>query len=311
MMSTSELKRTMTIALVGALAISFAPILYTVSGLNPLSGAFFRMLYALPFLALIIWFRAVEDNRSFNTRFIAIAAGLVFALDFVSYHSSTDWIGAGISTLIGNSQVIIVTLMSWWLFGERPNLSILIALPLVMLGLLLISGMWDDEPYGSHPVRGVIAGISAAIFYSSFLIIYRFANRELAPTANLQFDSTAGCVLGLLVLSVLPLQSLHVEPIDFQPTWPGHGWILSLAIIGQVFGWLAISYSLPRLPAVYTSFILLIQPVLTIVWGVILLSELPSVQQFLGMILILSSIIGVTVYGSVDSSDKSESSKVL
>ena len=159
-MSTSELKKPMSIALVGALAISFAPILYSVSGLNPLSGAFFRMLYALPFLALIIWFRAAADNRSFNTRLIAITAGLVFALDFVSYHSSTDWIGAGISTLIGNSQVIIVTLMSWWLFGERPNLSILISLPIVMFGLLLISGMWDDKPYGSHPVRGVSAGIA-------------------------------------------------------------------------------------------------------------------------------------------------------
>ena len=175
MMSTSELKRTMTIALVGALAISFAPILYSVSGLNPLSGAFFRMLYALPFLALIIWFRG-GDNRTFNTRLIAIGAGIVFALDFVAYHSSVDWIGAGISTLIGNSQVLIVTLMSWWLFGEKPNLSILIALPIVMIGLLLISGIWDNEPYGSNPVRGVIAGISAAVFYSGFLIIYRFAN---------------------------------------------------------------------------------------------------------------------------------------
>ena len=311
-MSTSELKKPMSIALVGALAISFAPILYSVSGLNPLSGAFFRMLYALPFLALIIWFRAAADNRSFNTRLIAITAGLVFALDFVSYHSSTDWIGAGISTLIGNSQVIIVTLMSWWLFGERPNLSILISLPIVMFGLLLISGMWDDKPYGSHPVRGVIAGIFAAVFYSAFLIIYRFANRELAPAMNLQLDSTAGCVLGLLVLSILPLQSLHIEPIDFQPTWPGHGWILSLAIVGQVFGWLAISYSLPRLPAVYTSFILLLQPVLTIVWGVILLSEYPSIQQATGMVLILGSIIGVTVYGSVDSSsEKSKDTKVL
>ena len=306
MMSTSELKRTMSIALVGALAISFAPILYSVSGLNPLSGAFFRMIYALPFLALIIWFRGIDDNRTFNTRLIAIGAGIVFAIDFVSYHSSVDWIGAGISTLIGNSQVLIVTLMSWWLFGERPNLSILIALPIVMLGLLLISGIWDDEPYGSNPVRGVIAGISAAVFYSGFLIIYRFANRELAPATSLQFDSTAGCVFGLLVISILPLQALHIEPIDFQPIWPGHGWILSLAIVGQVFGWLAISYSLPRLPAAHTSFVLLLQPVLTIVWGVILLSELPSIQQFLGMCLILGSIVGVTVYGSVEDGAEGE-----
>ena len=257
------------------------------------------MIYALPFLALIIWFRGIDDNRTFNTRLIAIGAGFVFALDFLSYHSAVDWIGTGIGTLIGNSQVIIVTLMSWRLFGERPNLSILISLPIVTIGLLLISGILDDEPYGDYPVRGVIAGVFTAIFYSSFLIIYRFANRELAPATNLQFDSTAGCALGLLILSFLPLQSIHVDPIDFQPTLPVHGWLLLLAILSQVVGWLAISYSLPRLPAAYTSFAILLQPVLTIVWGVVLLSESPSFQQSIGMIMILGSIIGVTVYGSV------------
>jgi drug/metabolite transporter (DMT)-like permease len=237
-----------------------------------------------------------------NTRLIAIGAGIIFSLDFVSYHSAIDWVGTGIGTLIGNSQVIIVTLMSWWLFGEKPNLSIIISLPIVMFGLFLISGIWDDEPYGSHPGRGVIAGVFTAIFYSGFLIIYRFANRDLAPATNLQFDSTVGCAFGLLFLSFLPLQTIHIEPIDFQPTWPIHGWLLLLAILSQVVGWLAIAYSLPRLPAAYTSFAILLQPVLTIIWGVILLSESPSPQQSVGMFLILGSIIGVTIYGSVEES---------
>jgi drug/metabolite transporter (DMT)-like permease len=65
------------------------------------------------------------------------------------------------------------------------------------------------------------------------------------------------------------------------------------------------------LPAAYTSFAILLQPTLTIVWGIILLSEAPSIQQAIGMILILGSIIGVTVYGSVDSSKGSENTKAL
>jgi drug/metabolite transporter (DMT)-like permease len=305
-MESKSLQKAMAIAMFGGVVVSFAPIIYTLSNANPLTGAFFRMIYALPFLGFIIWFRSVDDSRSINTRLIAIIAGFAFSLDFLSYHSAVDWIGTGIGTLIGNSQVIIVTLMSWWLFGERPNLSILISLPIVTIGLLLISGILDDEPYGSHPVRGVIAGVFTAIFYSAFLIIYRFANRELAPATNLQFDSTAGCAFGLLILSFLPLQSIHVDPIDFQPTLPVHGWLLLLAILSQVVGWLAISYSLPRLPAAYTSFAILLQPVLTIVWGVILLSESPSLQQSLGMFLILGSIIGVTVYGSVEDGAEGE-----
>ena len=299
-MESPNLQKSMAIAMFGGVVVSFAPILYALSDANPLTGAFFRMAYALPFLLLIIWFRKADDSRSNNTRLIAVIAGFAFSLDFLAYHSTVDWIGTGIGTLIGNSQVIIVTLMSWWLFGERPNLSILISLPIVMIGLVLISGSLDDQPYGEHPVRGVIAGVFTAIFYSAFLIIYRFANRELAPAVNLQFDSTLGCAIGLVILSFLPLQSIYVDPIDFEPNLPTHGWLLMLAILSQVIGWLAIAHSLPRLPAAYTSFAILLQPTLTIVWGILLLSESPSLQQGIGMFLILGSIIAVTVNGSVE-----------
>ena len=305
-MKFENLQKSMAIAMFGGVVVSFAPILYAISNANPLTGAFFRMLYALPFLLIIILFRRAEDSRSRNTRLIALIAGFAFALDFLGYHSTVDWIGAGIGTLIGNSQVIIVTLVSWWLFGERPNLSILISLPIVMIGLFLISGILDDDPYGEYPIRGVIAGIFTAIFYSAFLIIYRFANRELAPAVNLQFDSTVGCAIGLLILSFLPLQSIYIEPIDFQPSLPTHGWLLALAILSQVMGWLAIAYSLPRLPAAHTSFAILLQPTFTIIWGIIFLSEAPSIQQSIGMFLILGSIIGVTVYGSVEDGAEGE-----
>tara|TARA_B100000579_G_C22683226_1_gene781333 strand:- start:30 stop:941 length:912 start_codon:yes stop_codon:yes gene_type:complete len=303
-MESANLQKPMGIAMFGGVVVSFAPILYALSGANPLTGAFFRMAYAIPFLLMIIWFRNAQDPRSTNTRLIALIAGFAFSLDFLAYHSTVDWIGTGIGTLIGNSQVIIVTLVSWWLFGERPNLSILISLPIVMVGLVLISGVLDDDPYGEYPVRGVIAGVFTAIFYSAFLIIYRFANRELAPAVNLQFDSTVGCALGLLILSFLPLQSIYVEPIDFEPRFPTHGWLLALALLSQVMGWLAIAYSLPRLPAAYTSFAILLQPTFTIIWGIILLSESPSLQQAIGMFLILGSIIAVTTSGTVKDGGK-------
>ena len=303
-MESSSLQKTMGIAMFGGVVVSFAPILYALSDANPLTGAFFRMAYAIPFLLLIIWFRKAKDPRTTNTRLIAVIAGFAFSLDFLAYHSTVDWIGTGIGTLIGNSQVIIVTLMSWWLFGERPNLSILISLPIVMIGLVLISGVLDDDPYGEYPVRGVVAGVFTAIFYSAFLIIYRFANKELAPAVNLQFDSTVGCAIGLLILSFLPLQSIYVEPIDFEPKFPTHGWLLALAFLSQVTGWLAIAYSLPRLPAAYTSFAILLQPTFTIIWGIILLSESPSMQQAIGMFLILGSIIAVNTSGSVKDGEK-------
>ena len=282
-------RRIMLIALFGAMLLSFAPLLYIRSNTSPVTGAFFRMLYALPILIFLVWYLNRDDPRGIRNRALAFSAGLLLAIDFVGYHSAIDYIGSGIATLIGNSQVVIVTLVSWWMFGERPNRMIIFALPMVMLGLMLISGIWDDEPYGDDPIKGVVGGIVAAIFYSSFLILYRFSNRIPAPSAT-----------GLLIAGILPLSRLDIEPIDFSFTWPGHGWIILLAASCQVMGWIAITYALPRLPAAHTSFAILLQPVLTILWGVIILSEKPSIQQIGGMSLIFAAIIAVTMFGTAE-----------
>ena len=299
-------RRTMLIALAGAGAISFAPLLYKLSEANPATGAFFRMAYAVPLLFLIVYLSRKEETRDIRSRRLTFLAGIIIAFDFLGYHSAIDYVGTGIATLVGNSQVIIVTLVSWKLLGERPNRSILLSLPVVVVGLALISGIWDGEPYGEDPTRGVIAAVFAAIFYSSFLIVYRYSNRQMAPAANAQLDATVGATMGLLFLGLMPLESIGVEQINFEITWPSHAWLLLLAFSCQVAGWIAITYALPRLPGAHTSFAVLIQPVLTIIWGIFLLDESPSTQQSAGMVLIFIAIIAVTMFGDAKAKPESE-----
>ena len=303
-MSADSDRRTMLIALAGAVTISFSPVLYVYSDTNPSTGAFFRMLYALPALALLAYLVRKADTRSSRTRWTAFGAGLILAPDMLSYHSSMIFIGIGIATLIGNSQVIIVTLASWKLFGEKPNPAILLSLPVVIIGLALISGFADPEPYGEDPFKGVVFGMMAAFFYSSFLILFRYSNRELAPSSSVQLDATVGAALGLLVLGLLPLSSMAIEPLELQPTWPGHGWLILLALLCQVAGWLAIAHALPRLPAAHTSFAILLQPVLTLIWGYFILhQEGHSQNQAIGVFLVLVAIVTVTLYGSASTAE--------
>ena len=299
--SVESERKTMLIALAGAVAISFSPVFFVYSETTPTTGAFFRMIYALPFLLVLASLTRRRDSRPPKSRWLAFGAGLLLAPDMIAYHSSMIFIGIGIATLLGNSQVIIVTLVSWKLFGERPNQAILFSLPLVLIGLVLMSGISDSEPFGQDPVKGVIFGVGAAFFYSAFLILFRHSNRELAPATNAQLDATAGAALGLLVLGLLPLQNASVEPIDLVPSWPNHAWLIILAIVCQVGGWTAIAYSLPRLPAAHISFAVLLQPVLTLIWGIVLLQENPSSKQSIGILLVLAAIITVTIYGSTNS----------
>ena len=72
-------RRAMLIALTGAAVISFSPIFYIYSNTNPSTGAFFRMIYALPVLALLAFLVRKADTRSSRTRWMAVGAGLLLA----------------------------------------------------------------------------------------------------------------------------------------------------------------------------------------------------------------------------------------
>jgi drug/metabolite transporter (DMT)-like permease len=62
-----------------------------------------------------------------------------------------------------------------------------------------------------------------------------------------------------------------------------------------VAGWLLIGYALPRLPAVETATIILLQPVLTMIWAVLIFSEQPSPIQWLGAALVMAGVGFVAV----------------
>jgi drug/metabolite transporter (DMT)-like permease len=57
-----------------------------------------------------------------------------------------------------------------------------------------------------------------------------------------------------------------------------------------VLGWLLISVSLPRLPAVLTSILLMLQPVSAVFLGALLLSESPSGVQLLGVAVVIAGV---------------------
>ena len=145
-------------------------------------------------------------------------------------------------------------------------------------GLVLISGIADAEPYGEDPMKGVFSEFLQRCSILHFWLHFVLAI-GVSPVSSVQFDATAGAALGMLVLGILPLSSLSVEPIDFQLTWPGHGWLILLAVLSQVGGWLAVAYALPRLPAAHTSFAILLQPVLTLLWGFLILNQDGTLQQ--------------------------------
>jgi drug/metabolite transporter (DMT)-like permease len=274
-------------AVLGALVIATSAILVRLADVEPSTAAFFRCAYALPLLLVIVR----GEKRRFGsldgkTVRLAAIAGLFFAADLVLWHHSIAEVGAGLATVLGNTQVVIVPFLAWLLLKERVGRQLIVSVVLVMSGVVLISGVVaGDAAYGRNPGLGVVFGVGTGLAYAGFLLVQRQANRDLRRPGGPLFFATA------VAAAVSLVAGLPLGEIDLAPSWPAHGWLLLLALGVQVGGWLLISVSLPRLPAAVTSVLLTVQPIGSVVMGQLLLDERPSMVQLSGVVLILGGLI--------------------
>ncbi len=277
-------------AVLGAMSIAFSGILVRLADVEPATAAIFRCAYALPALGVIAYLeRRAYGPRSGAQVRLAMLAGIFLALDLVIWHHTIRLVGAGLATVLGNTQVVIVAFLAWAFLGERPPRRTLLAVPVVLGGVTLISGVVGTRPYGTNPALGVVLGLVVGVVYAAFLLVLRHGNADLRRPAGPLFDATLiGAVASLVI-------GLPLGEVNLVPSWPAHGWLLILGLTSQALGWLIISVSLPRLPAALTSVILTVQPVASVLLAMLLLGEAPSGIQLLGAATILVGLLLATL----------------
>src|SRR3954469_13451443 len=274
------------VAVAGALTIAFSAILVREAEVAPATAAFFRCAYAVPALGLLAWVeRRRHGPRTRRELKLSLWAGLFFAADLICWHYAIEDVGAGLATVLGNLQVVLVGLVAWLTLGERPDPRVVAAVPIALFGIVLISGVLGAGAYGADPLRGVIFGVATGLTYAAFILILRQSGRDLRRPVAPLFEATAFAAV------FAAIAGLVIGDIDFAPSWPAHGWLILLALSSQVVGWLLISTALPRLPAALTSVLITIQPVGSVILGVIIFSESPSGLQLVGVAAILAGLV--------------------
>ena len=274
--------------LVGAVAIAFSGVLFRLTHVSPSTGAFYRCVWALPPLFVL---KRREDRRlgasARHLRLLAWGAGGFFAADLILWHNAIEQVGAGLATVLGNTQVVLVGLLAWLLLRERPQRSALSAIPVVAVGVILISGVLERGAYGANPKLGAIYGVLTGVAYAVFLLMLRQGSDVRRPAGPL-FDATLASALGCAAIGLV------VGDLDLTPSWSATGWLVVLALSSQVVGWLLIAGSLPRLPAAVTSILLTFQPVCSVVFAAAILGESPSLLQLGGAACILAGLVIAT-----------------
>lgn len=283
----------------GALCVSASAVLISLSHTSPGTASVYRCVLALPFLALF----AVRERRSAGPpprthQLRAAVAGALFSGDMLLWTQAIAEVGAGLSTVIVNLQVVLVPWLAWLVDREPVTRRFLLAVPVVLVGVILTSGVVGESGVGTDPFWGTVHAALAALCYAGFLFLLRRGGQEGQPIQSYGVATASAAAVSAVVGTLW-------QGVDPTPGWVAVGWLLLVALCGQVVGWLLVAVCSPRLPSHVSSVLLLLTPVGALALGAIVLAERPAPAQLLGCVLILGSVALVTSRAPVPSSARS------
>ena len=254
------------------------------------SAAWFAALRTvLPALLLIAILPLAGKRLRPPPLFYALPIGLFQTAGFVGFMM---WAlqaggGAGETAVIVFMMPLWLTLMAHFALNERITRVQLLAIGLAVPGLVLLISPWEA---GLMPAAVLLAFASGFGWALGAIWQKRYYHRYQPDLLSL----TAWQMLygGLLLTAI----ALWVEPFAVDPT-PNFFWALfyNVVLAGAV-GWLLWVYSLHHLPTWIAGFGALLVPGVGVLSAWLVLGETPGPVKQLGIGLILSALLIITLY---------------
>ncbi len=270
---------------IGAAMISLSPVWVKLVEVSPTTSGFYRVLIGGVALAAYLVFSGQRLQLSRRTWQILLVASVFFALDLWFWHRSIVYVGPGLSTLLANFQVFIMTAVGIVVLRESPRPVQLIAVPMALLGLAMIVGLdWRSLPEDYR--LGVIFGLLTAASYAGYLLTLRKArqgSQHRLPTREVAVISLVTAVM-LAASAMVEGESLAIATLDDAM------WLTAYGIVSHSIGWMFIASSLPHVSTTQAGLALLLQPTLSFVWDVLFFARPMTAMELAGAAIALAAI---------------------
>jgi drug/metabolite transporter (DMT)-like permease len=275
------------LAAAGSVCIALSPILIALSGTSPGTATVFRCLLSLPVLVPLALLERRRLRRSpgraAGRPWLVVGGGLLLGLDMTLWAGAIHAVGAGVSTVLVNVQVVILPLLAFLVLGERVRTAFLVAVPVMLGGVALAGGLADGGAGATDPLLGTVLALLAACAYAGYLFLLRLGSAPGQRFGPVTLATAAAAVSSFVVGSLW-------EGIDVAPGWTAIGWLALLALVGQCLGWVLIAAGMAQLPSATGASILLLQPVGAVVLGMVVLGQFPSVWQLVGCAVVIAAV---------------------
>ena len=251
------------------------------AGMNPDSVLFFRYLFAIPVLGIMIKTRGRNFKLKPNEIVPLILMGLLVSFSSLALFQSYNYMEAGIASTLLFVYPILVALIMAFVFKEKLTLQTIFCILLALGGIGLLYKSGDGTTLS---LTGVLLVMASALSYAIYIV---GANRPLLKniaTLKLTFYVLL-FGMTLFLVRVDFGQSLHV--VDKWYLW---GNLIALAIFPTAISFLCTTQAVQYIGSTPTAILGALEPVTAVFFGVTIFGESLTPRLCCGIILIILAV---------------------
>ncbi|WP_432786825.1 hypothetical protein AAEX37_00884 [Oligella sp. MSHR50489EDL] len=250
------------------------------SELGPVTTGFYRVLFSIPMLYPLL---RMENNFSLSIKdkVVIFIAGMFLAGDLILWNLSFHYTTVANANLLANLVPFTIIPSAYFFYKEKVSRNFIFSLIITLIGLIvLIKG--KVNPTQSN-LYGDFLAFTTSIFYAAFLLIV-YKVRRRASAIQIMYYSGYGAIV-ILLISSIGIEGV-AYPTSFQALWP----LLGLAVFSQILGQGGLSYVLGRISVNLAAVLVLTQPVISAILSYFIFHETLSMQEMLGIFIVLTGI---------------------
>ena len=270
---------------------AFAIPLYE-QGMNPNSVLFFRYLFGIPLIALVMAARGVPFRLSREEIGPTAILGILMAFSSLALFESYKYINSGIASTLLFVYPVMVAVMMIFFFHEKMRMSVVLCLVIMSVGLILLM-----KPQGEITLSpfGCLLVMVSALTYALYIIFVNVSKVIKAiPTSKLLF----------YVLACGSAVYLAMMPLGNELTLPTKesGWLnlTALAVIPTLLSLTCTTKAIQLIGSTPTAILGALEPVSAVLLSVPVLGQSLTPRDIAGGILIIIATTIVIGDKSVD-----------
>ena len=262
------------------------------AGMDPDSVLFFRYLFAIPLLGIMIKARGRSFKIQRKETFPLIIMGLLVALSSLTLFLIYNYMAAGIASTLLFVYPIMVALIMAMVFKEKLALQTIVCMLLALGGIGLL---YKSEDGSTLSLIGTLLVFASSLSYAIYIVGINQTSLKNVATLKVTF------YVLLFGLSLFVARLLYSGVLNTPDQWYLWANLLALAVFPTAISFLCTTGAIQYIGSTPTAILGALEPVTAIFFGIAVFGESLTVRESFGLVMIIVAVTFVIAGGNITS----------